>query len=147
LDVSIFFEEVRLTVVTCEENEKRYFLSTPLFIDMNSIRVNGPFNINNEIIGNSQGLINTRKFIINNEKYDYTIEKNGKTVKNIKGNFYPYTNIIFPLYFLTESRIIITYDEYKRTIRNCGFIAKGYMNDGAIIFVINEKNKVSSTYE
>jgi hypothetical protein len=144
LETSIFFKDLNLTAVTSGENEKRYYLSTPLFVDTSSIRMHGPFEIDNEIIGNSRGIIKSRKFTINNDKFSHTIGQDGKVTENIIANFYSERNIIFLFYFLTKSSTVETYDEYKRAIKDNGFIAEGHMNEGSIIFMINEKKKVGT---
>jgi hypothetical protein len=145
LDESLFFGDINLHVVSCEENEKMYFLSTPIFADERSIRINGPFNIDNEVIANTRCSIKIRKFFVSGEKYNYLIGQDGELTRNTIDNYYSDSNITFPIYFLSRSKMAKTYDEYKTIIKDNGFIAKGYMNEENIIFIINEKIKVAST--
>jgi hypothetical protein len=145
LDESIFIENIRLTATRCQENEKQYFLSTPIFFDQDSIRMNGPFSITGEISAKTTKSIKIRKFAITNEKYEYEIGEKGKTINNVKENFYDNSNITFPLFYLLESHIISDYDEYEKTIKENGFIVKGYMSKTSIVFRVYEKIHVIPT--
>jgi hypothetical protein len=149
LDESVFVEKVRATVTCYEENEKQYYLSTPVFLDINSIRLNGPFTFNIEIPAKSKVSIRTKKFNINNEKHDYRIVKEGEKITNIEEHviekYYLDSDITFILYYLPKYINLRKYEDYKNNLIESGFISKGYKSYNNIIFIINNKIRIDSS--